>query len=118
MLSRHFDYNAKGGTGVFVSFGDEAIAGGLEINEGVEDAALEPPPGEFSEEALDGVEPRRRCWRKVEDKPLVAIEPSPGLWMLTGRRQTGKGRDNIVKYLFLQMSQWGNSYECYASISF
>ena len=41
MLGRHFDYNAKGGTGVFVSFGDEAITGGLEINEGVEDAALE-----------------------------------------------------------------------------
>ena len=69
---------------VFVGFGDEAIDGSLEIDEGVEDAALEPPPGEFGEEAFDGVEPRRRCWREVENKPLVAIEPSPDFWMLMG----------------------------------
>lgn len=37
---------------------DEAVDGGLEINQRMEDAALEPPPGELDEEALDGIEPR------------------------------------------------------------
>ena len=69
------------GFGVFVGFGDEAIDGGLEIDERVEDAAFEPPSCEFGEEALDGVEPGGG-WREVEDKSLVAIEPSPDLWML------------------------------------
>jgi hypothetical protein len=84
------------GFGVFVGFGDEAIDGGLEINEGVEDAALEPPSGEFGEEALDGVEPRRRCWREVEDKSLVAIEPSPDLWMLMGGVVVEDDMDGLV----------------------
>ena len=56
--------------GIFVGFSDEAIDGRLEIDEGVEDAALEPPPGEFGEEAFDGVEPRRRCWCEVEKNRL------------------------------------------------
>ena len=36
---------------------DEAIDGGLEIDERMEDAVFEPPPGQLCEEALDGVEP-------------------------------------------------------------
>ena len=81
---------------VFVGFGDEAIDGGLEINEGVEDAALEPPSGEFGEEAFDGVEPRRRCWREVEDKPLVTIEPIADLWMLMGGVVVEDDMDGLV----------------------
>ena len=45
------------GFGVFVGFGDEAIDGGLEIDERVEDATFELPSCEFGEETLDGVEP-------------------------------------------------------------
>ena len=30
---------------------------GLEINDGMEHAVLEPPPRQFGEEALDGIEP-------------------------------------------------------------
>ena len=46
------------GLGVIcVVFLDEAIDGGLEIDERMEDAVLEPPPGQLCEEALDGVEP-------------------------------------------------------------
>ena len=46
------------GLGVIcVVFPDEAIDGGLEIDERMEDAVLEPPPGQLCEEALDGVEP-------------------------------------------------------------
>ena len=48
------------GFGFFVGFGDEAIDGGLEIDERVEDAAFEPPSCKFGEEALDGVEPGGR----------------------------------------------------------
>ena len=81
---------------VFVGFSDEAIDGSLEIDEGVEDAALEPPPGEFGEEAFDGVEPRRRCWREVENKPLVAIEPSPDFWMLMGGVVVEDDMDGLV----------------------
>ncbi len=72
------------GFGVFVGFGDEAIDGRLEIDEGKEDTAFEAPVCEFCEESFDGVEPRAGCWREVENKPLVAIEPGPDLWMLMG----------------------------------
>ena len=69
---------------IFVGFREEAIDGGLEVDEGVEDAALDPTSSEFGEETLDGVQPRTGCWREVEHKPVVAIEPSPNLWMLMG----------------------------------
>ena len=67
---------------VFVGFGDEAIDCGLEIDEGMEDAPLEAPFREFGEEAFDGVEPRTGCWREVEYKLLMAVEPCPNLWVL------------------------------------
>ena len=63
--------------GVFVGFGDEEIDGGLEINEGVEDTTVKPPPGEFGEETFDGIElgeetfdgiePRTGCRGEVEN---------------------------------------------------
>jgi len=42
---------------VSVVFSNEAIDRGLEIDERMEDAILEPPPGQFCEEALDGIKP-------------------------------------------------------------
>ncbi len=72
------------GFGGFIGFCDEAVDGGLEIDKGVEDTAPEAPPGEFGEEALDGVEPRAGCGREVEGKALVAVEPGPDLRMLVG----------------------------------
>ena len=71
-------------SGVFVGFCDEAIDGGLEIDEGMEDAPVEAPFCEFCEEPFDGVEPRTGCRREVENEALVAIEPSPNFWMLMG----------------------------------
>ena len=50
-----FPGEGLGGGGVV--FADEAIDSGLEIDEGMEDAVLEPPPGQLGEEALDGIEP-------------------------------------------------------------
>ena len=45
------------GPGVFVLLGEEAVDGGLQVDQRVEDAALQTTPGEFDEEALDGIEP-------------------------------------------------------------
>ena len=45
------------GFGVIVGFPEETVDGGLEIDDALEDAALEPLPGQFGEEALDGIEP-------------------------------------------------------------
>jgi hypothetical protein len=45
------------GLWLLVVVGDEAIDGGLEIDDAFEDAALEAPLGEDGEETLDGVEP-------------------------------------------------------------
>ena len=85
------------GFGVFVGFGNEAIDGGLEIDEGMEDTPLEAPFCEFGEEAFDGVEPRGGCWREVENKPLVAIEPSPDLRMLMGGVVVEDDVDSLVR---------------------
>ena len=56
------DFVGIGGPGegrwVGVVLGDEAVDSGLQIDEGVEDPALEPPFGELGEETFDGVEPR------------------------------------------------------------
>src|SRR3546814_10860201 len=50
-----------GGPGEGLGFGvvlaHEAVDGGLEVDDGVEDAALEPSPGELGEEAFDSIEP-------------------------------------------------------------
>lgn len=42
---------------VGVVLADEAVDGCLEVDDGVEDAVLEAPPGELCEEAFDGIEP-------------------------------------------------------------
>ena len=44
--------------GLVVMLGDEAIDGGLEVDDGVEDTSFQAAFGEFGEEALDGIEPR------------------------------------------------------------
>lgn len=45
--------------GLWVCIGlfDEAVDGGLELDEGMEDASFQAPSGELGEEALDGIEP-------------------------------------------------------------
>ena len=40
-----------------VVLGDEAVDGGLEVDDRAEGSVLEVPPGELGEEALDGVQP-------------------------------------------------------------
>ncbi len=45
------------GVGIMVGLGDEAVDGGLEVDDGAEHAALEPSPCELGEDALDGIGP-------------------------------------------------------------
>ena len=45
------------GLGVVVGFGKEPVDSGLEIDNAFEDPVFEPLPGQFGEEALDGIEP-------------------------------------------------------------
>ena len=42
---------------VLIGLGEIAVDGGLEVDDGAEDAALEASLGEGGEEGLDGVEP-------------------------------------------------------------
>ena len=70
------------GLGVVVVLGEEAVDGGLQVDDGVEDAALEAPLGELGEEALDGVEPGaevgvkwkvKRGWRASQARTLGCL---------------------------------------------
>ena len=59
--------------------GDEAVDGGLEVDDRVEDAALQAALGELGEETLDRVEPRTGRWREVEGEARVPVEPCADL---------------------------------------
>ena len=69
---------------IIVSLCDEAVDGGLEFNNAAEHTALQSLLGKFGEAALDGVEPRARGRREVEDEARVPIEPLRHLRMLMG----------------------------------
>ena len=45
------------GLGIIIGLGDESIDGGLQVDHGSEDTALETASGELGEVSLDGVEP-------------------------------------------------------------
>jgi len=64
--------------------GDEAVDGGLEIDEGVEDAVLQPAARQLGEEAFDGTEPGAGCRREVELPARMAGEPGADLVLLVG----------------------------------
>ena len=70
--------------GLLVVFGEEAVDGGLEVDDRVKDAALEATLRQFGEEALDGVEPRARGRREVEGEARMAVEPGTHLGVLVG----------------------------------
>src|SRR5260370_41699437 len=72
------------GLRVRVGLGDEAVEGGLEVDDRAKDTALEAAPGEFGEEALDGIEPRARGRGEVEDEARMARQPGLDLRMLMG----------------------------------
>ena len=69
---------------IIVSLCEEAVDGGLEFNNAAEHTELQSLLGKFGEEALDGVEPRARGRREVEDEARVPIEPLRHLRMFMG----------------------------------
>ena len=64
------------GLGVFVGFLQEAVDGGLEIDDRAEDPAFEASFGQFGEEAFDRIEPRGRGRGVMEDKAGVGCRSS------------------------------------------
>ncbi len=85
------------GLGLSIVLGDEAVDGGLEVDDGVEDATLEPSPGEFGEEAFDGVEPGTGCRHEVEGPAWMAVEPGADLRVLVGGVVVEDGMDAFVR---------------------
>ena len=63
---------------------DEAVDGGLQIDDALENAALETTPGEDGEEALDGVEPAGGGGREVERPAGMSAQPFDHLGVLVG----------------------------------
>ena len=63
------------GPGVCFGLGDEAVDGGLQVDDGAEDAALEATSAELDEKAHDGIEPRAASWPEVENEPGMPFEP-------------------------------------------
>jgi hypothetical protein len=58
-----------------VVFDDEAIDGGLQVDDRYEDATFQSPLGELREEALDGLEPGCRGWSEVEGPAWMPCQP-------------------------------------------
>jgi hypothetical protein len=69
------DFVGIGGPGeglrLLVVLGEKAIDGGLEVDDGVEDAAFQAPLRQLGEEALHRVEPGARGRGEVEGEALV-----------------------------------------------
>src|SRR5439155_3232432 len=88
------------GLWLLVVVGDEAIDGGLEIDDAFEDAALEAPLGEDGEETLDGVEPTGRGGREMGAPARMTPQPFDHLGVLaSGARRQGHGNPNKDSYV-------------------
>ncbi len=80
-----------------IVFADKAVDGGLKVDDGLEDATLEPAPREFGEEALDGIEPRARGRREVEGPAWMAGEPGADLVLLVRSVVVEDDVDGLVR---------------------
>src|SRR5882724_6169568 len=69
------------GFGRLIVLGEVAVDRRLEVDQGMEDAALQPALGEFGEEALDGIEPGGGGRGVVEGPALVPLKPGTDLGM-------------------------------------
>ena len=62
---------------------EEAVDGGLKIDDRTEDAALQTTQTQCGEEAFDRIEPRGRSRREVERPARMTRQPFPHLGMLS-----------------------------------
>ena len=83
------------GSWICVGFGEEALDGGLEFDDGSEDATFEPPLCQLGEVAFDGVEPRGGGGGEVEGPARMAGQPFTDLGMLVGGIVVGDGMDEF-----------------------
>ena len=67
---------------------DEAIDGGLEIDDGSKDTSLQSALCELGEEAFDGIEPGGGGWREVEGPPRMLRAVRVALGGRCGPRRT------------------------------
>ena len=67
--------------GFVVGFSDEAVDGGLKLDNRCKDAAFEALPGELGKQALDRIGPGARSRGEVEGKALMPLQPGfhPGV---------------------------------------
>jgi len=70
--------------GFVVGFGDEAVDGGLKLDNRCEDAAFEPLSGELGKQAFDGIGPGAGSRGEVEGEALMPRQPGSDLWVLMG----------------------------------
>ena len=83
------------GLGVGIGFLDEAVDGGLKVDNGSEDATFEAASGQFGEEAFDSIEPGCGCWGEVERPARMACQPLAHFWVLVGRIIVDDGVDYL-----------------------
>ena len=67
------------GLGVMVGLFEIAVDGGLQIDNGAEDAALQSSLGERGDEGLDGIQPGTGSRREVEGEARMAGKPGEHL---------------------------------------
>lgn len=67
-----------------VVFGDEAVDGGLQVDDRMEHAVLESAPRQFGKEPLDRIQPGRRCRDEVERPARMPGQPGAHLGMFVG----------------------------------
>ena len=76
---------------------DEGVDGALQVDEGVEDAVLQPSSRELGEEAFDGVQPRTGGGCEVEGPARVAGEPCLHLRVFVGGVVVEHDVDRLVR---------------------
>src|SRR5687767_8078829 len=84
------------GLGIAVGLDEVAVDRRLELDQRAEDTALETPPGQLGEEALDRVQPRGRGRGEVEGPTRVPLQPSPDLGMLVAAIVVEDGVDQLA----------------------
>ncbi len=65
-------------------FLDEAVDGGLEVDDGVEDAVFQAAARQLGEEAFDGVEPGAGCRNEVKGPSPMPGQPGADLGLFVG----------------------------------
>ena len=84
------------GTRVIVGFGEEPVDGGLERDDGVEDAAFEALLAQLGEEAFNRVEPGGGGRGEVEGPTRVTLQPLQHFWVLVGGVVIDDGMDQLA----------------------